>query len=227
MKYKHVIMLLPILMACSLFSIGFASWNISGGYEEEIYGSLATDKVVKLDNCLKLDLEKGTNNSGIEWFNYEKIGYLNSNSTKYVDTGHIITYFNIDLDACKSYFNEKNSLKLTFTLGYGKNVNTSFNIFSNHSNLDGNRVSPTCVVSSTFNELNIEKSEDIIGKSIVVEINLNDILLNYVQGSQVTYDLTLDFQFYATTGVYFYNNIYYYLKNQNISFEIDVSISDI
>lgn len=227
MLTRGKVLLLTILCLLSLVSIGFASWTITvDNLEEEVLGSIMNENIINTKDCIYLDETKGKNNTGIDWFDYQEIGYLNSQGSAYDDTGHIYTYFNIDLDKCNYYFNKKDSLKVKFTLQYANNYDTSFNIFAAHSNKDGKRKQTSCLYECSLDNNMIDYTSYIDGQSIVAEFILNDILLNYEEGNNSIINLNLDYQFYATTGAYFNKNIYNNLKEYNITFELLIEITE-
>lgn len=222
MLKKSKVYLIMFLCIMSSFSIGFASWSINQNDSTEITGNIDVQNVINSKDYIKPDTTKGDDNSGIDWFDYEETAYLNDDGVTYNDTGYIDAYFLIDIQKCKQLFGSFNSLEVTLTLKYLDNNSTDLNIFMDHSNKDGRRSIRNSINCSTDAFVS---SHAVVNKSYSVTITFTDILLKYAKNNTVEYiPFEVQFALFATTGVYFNNNIYKYFEQDNIDFALNVQI---
>lgn len=222
MLNKYKVYLIMLLCMMSSFSIGFASWTISEKDSTQIQGNVDVQNVINSRDYIKPDITKGDNASGIDWFDYEETAYLNDDGMTYNDTGYIDAYFLIDIQKCKQLFGSYNSLEVVLTLKYLNDNKTDLNIFVDHSNKDGKRSIKNTVncASETYTS-----SHAVVNRSYVVTITFEDILIKYAKNNTAT-DIAFNIQYalFATTGVYFNNNIYKYLEQDNVDFALNVQI---
>ena len=222
MLNKYKVYLIMLLCMMSSFSIGFASWTISEKDSTQIQGNVDVQNVINSIDYIKPDVTKGDNASGIDWFDYEETAYLNDDGMTYNDTGYIDAYFLIDIQKCKQLFGSYNSLEVVLTLKYLNDNKTDLNIFVDHSNKDGKRSLKNTVncASETYTS-----AHAVVNRSYVVTITFEDILIKYAKNNTAT-DIAFNIQYalFATTGVYFNNNIYKYLEQDNVDFALNVQI---
>lgn len=234
MLTKGKITLFMTLCLLSLVSIGFASWTITEGpKEEQMLGSMMTDNIINSAEFISLNTEYGRLNdknekTGVDWFDYEQTGYLDEAGT-FTDTGHIITYYKIDLQKCKVFFENYDSLKVTLTICYANNNNTDLNIFANHDSKNpeylGNRKFESFV---NISDINYTSSSKLDGKKYVIDIYFNDFIENYnYDGTNQYLEFDIKYTFFATTGPYFNQFIYRYLYGDQIEFSINAQVTGI
>lgn len=221
MLSKGKVYLIMLLCIMSSFSIGFASWTI-GNENIDVQGTIDVQQVINSKEYIYLDTDKGDNNSGIDWFDYEQTGYLNDDGITYNDTGYIDAYFLIDIQKCKQFFGSYNSLEIKLTLKYLNDNQSDLNMFVNHSNKDGQRLISNKVTCATETFTHFGGT---VNRSYELTITFDDILIKYAKNNATT-EIAFDVQFalFATTGPYFNNNIYKYLEQDNIDFALNVQI---
>lgn len=220
-----------ILFLCiiSLIGIGFSSWAIAlppSTTQKE--GIIQTETIINSADYVYLDTSKGDDLSGIKCFKYTKTGFLNSDNIV-SSSGQIEVYFRIDIAKCYELFaSEFNSLKITFTLKYENNVLTDLNIFQNDIQEDGKRELDYQVLLDSKYSYTAGDIYGIENKQYSLPLSLNNILSDYTTGvDEDIVNLTMQYNFFATTGNYFNNNIYNYLYQNEIKFAVNVTITGI
>ena len=232
MLTKGKILLLTTLCLLSLVSFGFASWTITETTpDQEILGSMHTDNIINSAEFIQLDTTLGDSlNPGISCFKYQDTGYLSEDGSYVSDTGYIYTYYILDLEKCYNLFgSDFNSIVLVINLGYTSNVSTNLNLFKYKANTNGyqniNAIcsSQTAGIVPTLNEI-----DSSIEKQFSIQVTFADILENYTESSPKEVKFTIKYSLFATTGSYFYNEIFKYLYMDMvnvISFKVDVYVS--
>lgn len=240
MKYRYLTLILPILISLSLIGVGFSAWTISGLEEESFDVSITADKVINSKEYVYLDVNKGENNSGIDCFKYYEYGYLDSDGVL-TDTGHIKTYYVLDLKKCYDLFGaDFSSIELVLKFQYADEVKTNLNLFQYSSSTSPNgstRLSVSCgydtdkttIYSSMFtmNSVKIDDSK----KHYSHKITFKDILTNYTASSEQYIYFEVDYALFATVGEYFNNLIYPSLYSDMLNtasdFKIDIYITGV
>lgn len=99
-KSKIFLTVLPILVCMFFFSIGFASWTVVVPVSKstDTAGDLIVDKVYNSTDYITVD--------SIAVFDYSSLHFLNSGKAS--DSGSVIVTCTVDLEKCRSRFEEKN-----------------------------------------------------------------------------------------------------------------------
>lgn len=231
MLTRGKVLLLTILCLLSLVSIGFASWTITESDEEIVYGSMQTDNVINSAEFVQLNRELGeTENPGIKCFDYQESGYLSEDGTYVTDTGYIYIYFVLDLEKCYNLFSsDYNSIDITLNLRYASSVTTDLNLFKYSINDDGtgyHDISSTCSSETSGVTIELEEIDSTIDQQYSVKLKFKQILATQSSNSKVYF--TVKYALFATTGDYFYNEIFQkmYMDMINaVSFEMNVYLS--
>lgn len=236
-KWKLNFML--VLCIISLISIGFSAWLISDDiFSPQVNGNLLVDSIIHSKEYVYLDNTKGDldiNNihTGITCFKYSNEGYLNNENIP-VDEGYVYAYFVIDINKCKEIF--QNDVHINLTLKYADNNNTKLNIFKNSSDENGYKTlfnSEILINNTTIAESNVEvdmgnysvikgDTTGINNYQYTFQVNFNNIL--NVNEDYIYFEVK--YSFFATTGNYFYENIYKYMYGDMIKFALEINISD-
>ena len=110
MTLKNKMSLLLFLTTVSIVSVGFSSWSITAETQAEIGGRIEVDNVVNTDDCLTLMNEP-------HFFEYGERGFVDENN-KYVEKAIVDVIYTINLDICKTYFHDFNTLIVSMTLSH-------------------------------------------------------------------------------------------------------------
>ena len=234
MTLKAKMSLLVFLTSLSIVSIGFSSWSITAETTAEINGNIEVDNVINSDDYIRLDTTKGYNNTGVDCFKYQDYGYLNSEGTSVTDTGYIRAYFVLDVEKCYQLLaGDYEKLKIDFKLGYTDNTLTSLNLFKYYITEEGYQdISST--FSCNYDGISISSSE-IMGNDMLYsysEILIFNNLFDYYKNNNSikTIDFCVEYALFASTGDFFYDNIFKYLYMDMINvvnFKIEVEISGV
>lgn len=153
-------------------------------------------------------------------------------------TGYINAYFIMDLEKCYEMFGPNglnyDSLSIVIRLEYADDIITSFNIFTDETisadNEDGltpgehsinSKIKNVNGFSGVTKLDSYSKNQDLQYSRV---ITFENILKNYVKGSNTFVTFTLQYEFTATLGKYFYENIYQKMYMDDIS-SIDFKVS--
>lgn len=226
---KTKIYICMFLCLISLVSVGFSSWTITGLEEESFDVSITADKVINSKEYVYLDTTKGENNSGIDCFKYYEYGYWSEDGTHATDTGYIKTYYVLDLKKCYELFGSNySSVNVVINLQYAEDVNTDLNLFKYQIKSSGSHdISVSCTADS--NAPTVTELTSTIDQQYCISLDFKNILTNYsnIKSPEKIY-FTVEYALYATTGDYFYNEIYKYLYMNMInyvSFEANLFVS--
>lgn len=216
-----------ILLLCltSIVSIGFSSWSFTENdpISETINGDFEVENIVNSADYIYLDTTKGDNNTGISCFKYTNTGYLDANSIV-TDTGYLKVYYKINQKKCAEFFNNFKSIKVNFTLTYTSDTATSLNIFNNHSDKNGDRsLSYSIITSSTYTST----VGSVNNVSYVFDITFTNLITNYSANLADEITLEVTYNFFATTGDYFRNNLYHGLFSNDIKFDVISKVSGV
>ena len=232
MTLKTKMSLLLFLTSISIVSIGFSSWSITAETTAELNGNIQVDNVISSDKYVYLDTTKGDNNTGISCFKYQDYGYLNDDGTAVTDTGYIKAYFTMDLEKCNELFvGDYRSIQIDFKLHFTDETTTNLNLFKYAITEQGYQdISSECILEN--NNIKMSKSE-VLGSDSVVEYKSTFVfnnLLEYYESntSNKTIDFEIRYSLFATTGNFFYNNIFKYLYQdmiELINFQLEVQVS--
>ena len=231
MLTKGKITLFMTLCILSLVSIGFASWTISEESKEEVLGSMQTDNVINSAEFVQLNTELGeTANPGIKCFDYQEYGYLSEDGTYVTDTGYIYTYFVLDLEKCYNLFNsEYDSIDIILDLHYASDVTTDLNLFkkpTDSSSTGYHDISATCSSDTTGVNIELEEVDTGDAQQYSVKLKFKQILASQPSNNKVYF--TVKYSLFATTGDYFYSNIFQKMYMDMItvvSFEMNVYLA--
>lgn len=214
-KWKVNFML--VLCLISLLSIGFSSWSIAS--EERILkminGGIETDNIIDGKDCIYFNEEMGDNLTGVECFKYSPRGYLSSEGTV-TDKGYVRAFLVIDINNCKKLFGQNAKLNLTLTLKYADNNSTPLNIFAKDGNNRSLSYSVEGINESLYAKL---PATGMQSRRYISSIDFDNLLL--VDQDKIY--ITIVYEFFASVGDYFRNNIYTYLSN--VDNRIDFSLS--
>lgn len=226
---KFKVYLCMILFMISLVSVGFSSWTIHGLNSEEIMQTIEADNVINSKDYVYLDTTKGENNSGIDCFKYYEYGYWSEDGNYATDTGYIKTHYVLDLKKCYELFaSDFSSVKVVINLQYADDVNTDLNLFKYQIKSSGSHdISVSC--SANSNEPIVTETTSAIDQQYCITLEFRNILTSYstTKSPDKVY-FTVEYALYATTGDYFYNEIYKYLYMNMInyvSFETNLFVS--
>lgn len=249
MLTKGKITLFMTLCLLSLVSIGFASWTITEGpKEEQVLGSMMTDNFINSSEFVYLNTSKGDEilneknevigHKGYSVFDYYEYGYLDENKVA-TSSGYITVYFRFNVKQCYELLNSySNSVKVIVKLGYAKGVTTNLNLFEDSPSLStgkhtisANIFDVSSGVDVYFSNIsNLYENK----KQFTCELKFENLLTNYKNNlitdidSDGNIEFSVKYHLTATTGDYFYYNIYTPLYMDNIeknSFEVSVMVS--
>ena len=221
MTLKTKMSLLVFLTTVSIVSVGFSSWSITAESQAEIAGKIEVDNVINSDKYIKLDTTKGENNSGIDCFKYQDYGYLNESGTNVSSDAYIKAYFILDLEMCDDLFvGDYKSIEIKAKLKYTDETNTTLNLFKQTVASNGSSNITASIISYT-NGINPTIS-NIAGTNELVEytsnITFNNLLDFYENNKSITkINFAIQYKLFATTGDFFYQNIFQYLYKDMIS----------
>ena len=235
MTLKAKMSLLVFLTSLSIVSIGFSSWSITAETATEIGGNIEVDNVINSDKYVYLDTTKGENNTGIDCFKYQEYGYMNEDLSAVTSKGYIKAYFTMDLDKCQELFiGDYKSIQLDLTLKYTDETATNLNLFKYSIDENGSQdINSSC--SSDNKNITIT-CVDTKGSDTNVQfkskVTFNNLLTYYENNKDTVdkIDFVVTYELFATTGNYFYNNIYKYLYKdmiELINFKLQVQVSAI
>jgi len=235
MTLKTKMSLLLFLTSISIVSIGFSSWSITAESTAELNGNIQVDNVISSDKYVYLDKTKGDNNTGISCFKYQEYGYMNSDLSAVSSKGYIKAYFTLDLKMCQELFiGDYKSIQLDLTLKYTEDTATSLNLFKYSIDENGSQdINSSCSSDNqniTISCVDTKGSDNNIQFKSKVTFNN---LLTYYENNKSTIekiDFVVTYELFATTGNYFYNNIYKYLYKdmiELINFKLQVQVSAI
>lgn len=114
---------LLFLSSLSLFSVGFASWNVGNAEGASANFSVDADRVFNIGEIIQLDKSKGDNNTGITCFDYCKDGFVNDGEVD-INNGLFYVYAKLDLDAIRKAYGKTDDVSVYTSLFI--NVNLSF-----------------------------------------------------------------------------------------------------
>lgn len=234
MTLKTKMSLLLFLTSISIVSIGFSSWSITAETTAELNGNIQVDNVISSDKYVYLDNTKGENNTGIDCFKYQDYGYLNEDGTAVTSIGHIYAYFILDLEKCDELFiGDYKTLNINLKLSYTDDTNTSLNLFKYNITSEGYQDISSSAYSLN-NSINIIHTEIANNNSIMeyaINIQFKDIATYYDNNQNTNkIEFIVQYDLFATTGPYFYNNIYKYLYQDMINvvdFKLRIEINAI
>lgn len=228
---KFKIYLYIILCMISLVSVGFSSWTIYGLDEELVEQTITTDNVINSKDYITC--------TSIESFDYSQYGYLDKNG-RITSEGNIVVKYSINLKKCKELFSE-NSLVMILRLQYSDNFRTNLNLFneikstSDPQGIHNIKAIVSCNISSENVSVTGSPIPNLITQQYSYQIALVNILSDYYKENDITthnLELTLTYKLTSDIGLFFYENIYYYLytdflnQNSNLYFKIDSYLTE-
>lgn len=225
---KFKVYVCMILCMISLVSVGFSSWSIHGITEEDNSGSITSDKIINSKEYVYLDTSKGDNNTGIDCFNYYEYGYLDDDGYA-TDTGYIKTYYILDLNKCRTLFGDDHgSVSVDIKIEYAEGVSSHLDLFKYAITGDGSRnVSVSCSCDDFTISMSSPVKETNYPYTYSITLDFEDILSNSSYNSLETIAFCVEYKLSATTGSFFYNEIFPYLYQDEInvmSFKVDLYI---
>ena len=219
---KTRITLITILSLLSLVSVGFASWTITAfDVDEEVFGSLESDIIINSKEFVYLDTTKGDldengNKLGFDTFDFYEYGYLDETGFFPTSTGYINAYFILDVAKCFEFFGPNglnyNSIEIIVRLEYKDDIVTTFNIFTaDKSDVApvGNRSIKANLIVSDIEEYAFLNCENTKEQQFSKKVYFKDIIKNYIpyqSSSKITF--TIQYEFIATLGNYYFNNVF-------------------
>lgn len=183
---------LMFLSCFTIFSVGFASWNISGpSSPTSLSGFIQVDNVINSNEYITFVDSTGNPTTEFDVFDFYKKGFVND-ALEIVDEGTLQFYLNINLKKCFEKFTDASSLLFNVELLCNSNVN----IFNNQANLTKevlvekvNQADTTC---------NKEETVSNDGTSSLLSFSLDKTLETVT--IKITYTFTIiNHEYYETT----------------------------
>lgn len=186
---KTQLAIVGALSCCTMFCVGFASWQISYPTEPKTVSStIVTDEVINSANFVRLDTNKA--NNGIETFKYNANGFVDDSGNK-INEGSIIAHYVIDVENFRillgdgSYSSLQVEIALKFASEVTNNIFTDYNseklvgstISAEHlseiSSINDPKTHKNQIVASKLFE-NILTNESNVEFSVEFKFNLTD-----------------------------------------------------
>lgn len=210
MSKKPKILAAMLFMYVSLICVGFASWTISNGSSgnNSIDGSIVVDNVINTSDVLVM-----TNNTRM--FDYYNSGFVDNDGTITL-TGSIYLEYTLDINKCKTVFNEDTNLEIYVDVKHSSDAlypNDTFLGFFGDT-----KITSTATLTSNIENTNINYN---LGKSVITFSNFKTI-----QDSSVTIGITITFTVNDDENhTYFKNNVYPFLKNNDKCFVVTTKLT--
>lgn len=216
---KTQLAIVGALSCCTMFCVGFASWQISYPTEPKTVSStIVTDDIIVSNNFIYLDTDqKGDVDENGQYLGYTQLRY-NENGFKTNGGNKMTIYFEMDLEKCKAFFINDDSLKTQISIGYSiRPVSPQINLFTYcNAELD---------YGGTI-ESGVGSAEDC---SFICSYNFNNLLSKYRSGeideSVARFSITVTCQY--SSGTNFRAAVYSLLSQENFSFTISASITGV
>lgn len=192
MLLKRRVLLIESLALTSLVSIGFSSWSIIMTAEPEIITG-----TVNVENIINNN--EYVTITSIKQFEYFDTGFIVDGATS--ETATISADVIIYPLKCKELFPDNEVLSLSATLKYSDDVNSSFGMIDE------------CLQSLTIN--GNTRTLNIVNNSVTTKISDVDISSD----SEIKYTFIYTF---SSSGFDFMEEIFPYLDNDNIKFDMNV-----
>ena len=210
MSKKPKILAAMLFMYVSLICVGFASWTISNGSSgnNSIDGSIVVDNVINTSDVLVM-----TNNTRM--FDYYNSGFVENDGTITL-TGSIFLEYTLDINECKTVFNDDTNLEIYVDLKHPLDAlypnNTFLGFFGDI------KITSTATLTSNIENANINYN---LGKSVITFSNFKTI-----QDSSVTIGITITFTVNDDENhTYFKNIVYPFLKNNDKCFVVTTKLT--
>lgn len=210
MSKKPKILAAMLFMYVSLICVGFASWTISNGSSgnNSVDGSIVVDNVINTSDVLVM-----TNNTRM--FDYYNSGFVENDGTITL-TGSIFLEYTLDINECKTVFNDDTNLEIYVDLKHPLDAlypnNTFLGFFGDI------KITSTATLNSNIENANINYN---LGKSVITFSNFKTI-----QDSSVTIGITITFTVNDDENhTYFKNNVYPFLKNNDKCFVVTTKLT--
>lgn len=199
-KLKFVFLM--FLSCFTIFSVGFASWNISGtSSSTNASGFIQVDNVINNKECIYM--ENGTPS----YFSYGEKGFVDANN-HFVKRGNVSGNYKINLEQCKEIFSDFDSLKVNIILEYDKS-SVTYNLFEPIEGKFG--FSPTVEYQgSAITDYTVTGINDY---KYTISFDLIDVLKNYDTTSNPLTDLAINYNWIVEDSTYFKDYIFPELFN--------------
>ncbi len=202
---------LMFLSCFTIFSVGFASWNISGNSTStNLSGFIQVDNVINSNEYITFVDKDGNPTTEFDIFDFYKTGFVDEN-LEIVDEGSLCLYLNINLKKCFEKFTNASSILFNIELLCNSNIN----IFNNKDNL-GKAVS---VEKLNQADSSCNKNETVSndGTSSLLSFSLDNTLETVT--IKITYTFTIiNHEYYEAT-------LYEALDRDDFSFSLSTKFS--
>lgn len=202
---------LMFLSCFTIFSVGFASWNISASSSStNASGFIQVDNVINSNEYITFVDSTGNPTTEFNVFDFYKTGFVND-ASEIVDEGTLQFYLKINLKKCFEKFTDASSLLFNLELLCNSNIN----IFNNSEKLGrGISVENLTQPGSSCNE-NETVSTD--GTTSLLSFSLDNTL--------ETVTIKITYTFTIKDSDYFKTTLYEAFNRDDFSFSLSTKFS--
>ncbi len=202
---------LMFLSCLTIFSVGFASWNISGNSTStNLSGFIQVDNVINPNEYVTFVDKDGNPTTEFDIFDFYKTGFVDENS-EIVDKGTLQFYLNINLKKCFEKFADASSLLFNLELLCNSNIN----IFNNSEKLG--RVISVENLSQPDSSCNENETVSTDGTTSLLSFSLDNML--------ETVTIKISYIFTIKDSDYFKTTLYETFNRDDFSFSLSTKFS--
>ncbi len=202
---------LMFLSCLTIFSVGFASWNISSNSSStNLSGFIHVDNVINSNEYITFVDIDGNPTTEFDVFDFYKTGFVNKNS-EIVDEGILQFYLNVNLKKCFEKFTNASSLLFQIELLCNSNIN----IFNNSENLG--KVVSVEKMNQTESSCNETETVSNDGTSSILSFSLDNTL--------ETVTIKISYRFTIINHEYYKTTLYDAFNRNDFNFSLSTKFS--